>query len=347
MTPIPLDEATLEDARQFNRRLARLPRFRVRNRVTPLLLQALLRLSQLGADRKLARAGIRVETDVAPAANGVRVPLRILRPAGAVRGVVLQFHGGGWVIGNARMDDRLNAALVEACHVAVVSVDYRLATQAPLQAQLDDCLAAARWLLEDGLPGCGHLPVIVIGESAGAHLAAATLLRLRDEPALLRRVHGAALYYGVYDLAGTSSVQQADAETLVLDGPRIVAGLRLLTPDLDDAARRRPPLSPLYGELEGLPPALLIAGALDPLRDDTTGMANRWRAVADVELHLLPEAPHGFIRFPTAMARLTQARVHGWIRERLNRMPAIGGTRRPVAAGMNTGDRHLSQGRRP
>lgn len=331
MTPIPLDEATLEDARQFNRKLARLPRFRVRNRVTPLLIQSLLRLSQLGADRKLARAGIRIEQDFAAAADGVRVPLRILRPRGAVRGVVLEIHGGGWVIGNARMDDKLNAALVDACHVAVVSVDYRLATQAPLQGQMDDCLAAARWLLEGGLAGCEHLPVVVMGESAGAHLAAATLLRLRDEPALLRRVHGAVLYYGVYDLAGTPSVYQADADTLVLDGPGIPAGLRMLTPDLDDVARRRPPLSPLYGELEGLPPALLLAGALDPLRDDTTGMANRWRAVADVELHLLPEAPHGFIRFPTALARLAQTRVHGWIRERLNRVPAIGGTRRGVA----------------
>jgi len=337
MTPLHFDEATLEEARTFNRKLARLPRFRVRNRVTPLLIQALLRMAQLGANRKLAAAGIAVERHVVTA-DGLRVPLRILRPAGAIRGVVLDIHGGGWVIGNARMDDALNAAMIAACHVAVVSVDYRLAVDTPLQGLLDDCLAATRWVLEGGLPGCAHLPVIITGESAGAHLAAATLLRLRDEPALLRRVHGALLYYGVYDLAGTPTVHAAGPETLVLHGPGMAAGLRLLTPDLDDVARRTPPLSPLYGQLEGLPPALMFAGTLDPLRDDTVGMANRWRSVAEVEVHLVPEAPHGFIRFPTAMARQVQARSHAWLRERLNRVPAIGGARRNAAGGFPGSD---------
>ena len=327
MTLLHFDEATLEEARAFNRKLARMPRFRVRNRFTPLLIQALLRASQSGADRKLARTGIAVERHVVTT-GGLRVPLRILRPAGAIRGVVLDIHGGGWVIGNARMNDDLNAAMIAACHVAVVSVDYRLAVSTPLQGLLDDCLAAARWLLADGLPGCEHLPVLIVGESAGAHLAAATLLRLRDEPALLRRVHGALLYYGVYDLAGTPSVHAAGPETLVLHGPGMAAGLRLLTPDLDDVARRAPPLSPLYGELEGLPPALMFAGTLDPLLDDTVGMANRWRSVAGVEVHLVPDAPHGFLHFPTAMKRQVLARSHAWIRERLNRVPAIGGARR-------------------
>ena len=330
MTPLHFDDVTLEEARTFNRKLARLPRFRVRNRITPLLIQSLLRMSQLRADRRLAAAGIGVERHVVMA-GALRVPLRILRPAGAIRGVVLDIHGGGWVIGNARMDDALNAAMIAACHVAVVSVDYRLAGRTPLQGLLDDCLAAARWVLDGGLPEYAHLPVIVVGESAGAHLAAATLLRLRDEPALLRRVHGALLYYGVYDLAGTPTVHAAGPETLVLHGPGMAAGLRRLTPELDDAGRRAPALSPLYGELAGLPPALMFAGALDPLRDDTVGMANRWRSVADVEMHLVPEAPHGFIRFPTALARQVQARSHAWLRARLKRVPAIGGARRQVS----------------
>ena len=327
MNPLHFDDATLEEARAFNRKLARMPRFRVRNRLTPLLIQGLLRTSQFGADRKLARAGVGVERHIVMD-GGSRVPLRILRPAGAIRGVVLDIHGGGWVVGNARMNDELNAAMIAACHVAVVSVDYRLAVTTPLQGQLDDCLAAVRWLLAGGLPGCEHLPVLLVGESAGAHLAAATLLRLRDEPALLRHVHGALLYYGVYDLAGTPSVHAAGPETLVLHGPGMAAGLRLLTPGMDDVARRAPPLSPLYGELEGLPPALMFAGTLDPLLDDTLGMANRWRSVANVEVHVVPEAPHGFIHFQTAMRRQVLARSHAWIRERLNRMPAIGGARR-------------------
>jgi acetyl esterase/lipase len=159
--------------------------------------------------------------------------------------------------------------------------------------------------------------VYVLGESAGGHLAAATLLRLKAWPALLRRIDGAVLYYGVYDLAGTPSVRAAGADTLVLHGPSMLDSLRLLTPGLTDEQRRQPPLSPLYGDLHRLPAAILIAGERDPLRDDSIALARRWRECAEVELHLLPEAPHGFIRFPTRMAAGTLARVHQWLRERM------------------------------
>jgi len=318
-----IDDDAIAEARRFNRKLARAPRFRIRNRWTPRLIQALLRLGQLLPERSLTRAGVRAASAVA-AIDGLRVPVRILRPAGKVHGVVLDIHGGGWVIGNARMNDKLNAALAAACGVVVVSVDYRLALDAPVQDIMDDCLAAARWLLQDGLPAFAGLPVFVVGESAGGHLAAATLLRLKAWPALLQKIEGAVLYYGVYDLAGTPSVLQAGPETLVLDGPGMAEGLRMLTPDLTDAQRRQPPLSPLHGELDGLPPALMFVGELDPLRDDTTKLAQGWRdAGAEVEMHLLPEAPHGLIHFPTRMAQLVTARSHAWIGERLIQIKAL------------------------
>lgn len=316
MPALHFDESALDQARRFNRKLAWAPRFRIRNRVTPLLIQALLWLSQLGGDRKMARAGIDITWRTA-LMDGASVPVRILRGRGPVRGVVLDIHGGGWVIGNAQMDDALNAAMIAACGVVVVSVDYRLFGATPLQGLMDDCLAAARWLLGGGLPEYAELPVFVMGESAGGHLAAATLQRLQAWPALLARIAGAVLYYGVYDLAGTPGVRAAGPETLVLHGPDMTSALALLTPGLDETARRAAPLSPLYGDLAGMPPALLFAGTLDPLRDDTLLMAQRWRQVADVESHLIPEAPHGFIRFPTRMAQIVQARTHAWLRQRL------------------------------
>jgi len=306
------DDDALAEARRFNRKLAWLPRFKISNRVTPALIQGLLRVSQLGARLK---SSIRVEQGLAHA-DGLHVPVRILRGARPPRGVVLDFHGGGWVIGNAQMNDELNTELVTACDVVVVSVDYRLATAAPLADIMDDCLAAARWLLSDGLPEYAGLPVYVLGESAGGHLAAATLLRLKAWPELLRRVDGAILYYGVYDLAGTPSVRDAGPDTLVLHGASMLASLRLLTPDLSDEQRRQPPLSPLYGDLAGMPAAIMFAGERDPLRDDTMLLAERWRGVAEVECHLLPEAAHGFIRFPIRMAAETRSRVHAWLRER-------------------------------
>jgi acetyl esterase/lipase len=102
------------------------------------------------------------------------------------------------------------------------------------------------------------------------------------------------------------------------------AELRMLTPELNDGERRRPPLSPLYGDLAGLPPALMFAGERDPLRDDTLMMAERWSEHAAVESSLLPEATHGLIHVPTRMADLVTARSHAWIRERLmERTPAV------------------------
>lgn len=161
------------------------------------------------------------------------------------------------------------------------------------------------------------LPVLIVGESAGGHLAAATLLRLKQWPRLLARIQGAVLYYGVYDLAGTPSVRAAGPDTLLLHGPSMAASMRMLTPGLDEQEQRLPPLSPLYGALDGMPPALMIAGQRDPLLDDTVLMARRWEEVAEVELHLPPEAAHGFIRFPIELARRVRARTHAWIDERI------------------------------
>jgi acetyl esterase/lipase len=323
VTGVVVDDAALEDARRFNRKLAWAPRFRMRNRVMPALVQALLRASQLGADRKLTRRGIGVTTMLATVGEH-RVPVRVLRGPKPVTAVVLDYHGGGWVIGNAAMDDNQNAAWIEACGVAVVSVDYRLATTTPLAGMMEDCLVAARWLLDGGIPAFAALPVFVVGESAGGHLAAAMLQQLQAWPALCKRVAGAMLYYGVYDLAGTPSVHAAGADTLVLDGPGMAQALRLLTPGITDAERRTAPLSPLYGDLRGMPPALLYAGTLDPLVDDSIAMSERWAEVAPCEMHLVPACPHGFIRFPTLLAQRTVARSHAWLRARLAQAQPMG-----------------------
>ncbi|WLH50177.1 alpha/beta hydrolase fold domain-containing protein [Pseudomonas tolaasii] len=310
--PWPASEPELAQMRAFNKKLAWMPRFRIRNRITPRLIQALLRFSQ--KVRKPFAAQTRLIS-----AGGVQVPVRILRPQGKPKGVVLDIHGGGWVIGNAQMDDDLNLGMVQACDVAVVSVDYRLAVDTPVEGLMEDCLAAARWLLSE--TEFADLPVIVVGESAGGHLAAATLLALKQWPQLLARVCGAVLYYGVYDLAGTPSVRMARPDTLLLDGPGMVAALQLLTPGLSDEQRRQPPLSPLYGDFTDLPPALMFVGDLDPLKDDTLLLAERW---PQAEAYLLPEAAHGFIHFPVALGASVLAYSHQWITRKML-TPALDG----------------------
>ncbi|RRV10294.1 alpha/beta hydrolase [Pseudomonas sp. v388] len=310
------NEADLAQVRRFNTTLARLPRFRIRNRVTPRVIQALLRAGQLGSALRFSRHRLNTQTRVITL-DGVSVPLRIMWPKGQPQGVVLDFHGGGWVIGNAQMNDAFNVAMVNECNVITVSVDYRLAVSAPVQDLLTDCLYAARWLLDESNREFAGLPVVVVGESAGGHLAAATLLGLKTWPGLLQRVSGALLYYGVFDLTGTPSVRTAGPDTLLLDGPGMVDAFRMLTPDLTDLERRQPPLSPLYGDLTGFPPALMVVGDLDPLRDDTLQMAERWRGSAEVEHHLLPDCPHGFIHFPTRVAARTLEHSRAWISRRI------------------------------
>jgi acetyl esterase/lipase len=323
---LTFDDLELTQVRQFNRKLAWLPRFRIRNRFTPLVIQALLRVGQLGGDRKVVRHGLGVEKKVV-SFDGVPVAVRIIRPKGKARGVVLDFHGGGWVIGNAQMNDDMNIALADACELAVVSVDYRLATSTPIEGLMDDCLAAACWLLSEGCEEFAGLPVIVVGESAGGHLAAATLLKLKARPGFLGRICGAVLYYGVYDLTGTPSVRAAGPDTLVLDGPGMVDALRMLTPGLSDEQRRQPPLSPLNGDFSDFPPALMFVGELDPLRDDTLKLAERWAGYAEVDMHRLPLAPHGFIHFPTPMADKVLAHSRRWVSRRI---AASGPGLRPV-----------------
>ena len=306
--PWPASEPQLAEMRRFNKKLAWLPRFKIRNRVTPRLIQALLRAGQVFKRSPVAQTWL--------AGN---VPVRIMRPLGKPKGVVLDIHGGGWVIGNAQMDDDLNLGMVNACDVAVVSVDYRLAVDTPVAGLMDDCLAAARWLLS--AEEFAGLPVVVVGESAGGHLAAATLLALKQSPELLQRVCGALLYYGVYDLSGTPSVRAAGPHTLLLDGPGMVEALRLLTPGLSDEERRQAPLSPLYGDFSGLPPALMWVGTLDPLKDDTLLIAERWPGA---EAYLVPEAAHGFIHFPLEVGAAVLEHSRAWILQRIQAVSAVG-----------------------
>ncbi len=310
-------EQELAQLRRINTALAWLPRFRVSNRITPLAIQALLRASQLGSVIKTAKHGLRIETSSVYVDGCAPVAVRIIRPAGKAKGLVIDIHGGGWVIGNAQMDDDRNVAMVQECNVTVVSIDYRLAVSTPIQGLMEDCLAATRYFLSESCKEFAGLPVIMVGESAGGHLAAATLSALKEWPDLLRRISGAVLYYGVYDMTGTPSVHAAGHETLVLDGPGMVEALRTLTPGLSDEERRQPPLSPLYGDFTDFPPALMFVGEIDPLLDDTRHMADRWKASADVEVHLLPESPHGFIHLPTAMAGRVLEYSREWITRKI------------------------------
>ena len=147
------------------------------------------------------------------------IPLRIFRPPSA-RGVYLHIHGGGWTLGAADQQDVMLDAIAQAARATVVSVEYRLAPEHPYPAGPDDCEAAALWLIENAEREFGSAALAIGGESAGAHLSAVTLLRLKARGALAP-LRAANLVYGCYDLGFTPSVRNWGTRNLVLSTPAI------------------------------------------------------------------------------------------------------------------------------
>lgn len=220
------------------------------------------------------------------------------------RGVMLHIHGGGWTGGQPEQVDLLNEALSGLLSLAVVSVDYRLAPEHPYPAAADDCEAAALWVIENGMAEFGTDRLVIGGESAGAHLSAVTLLRLRDRHDLAGRISAANLVFGCYDMSGTPSARGVgmDAEADILSAPEIELMFRLFLPGLSLEERRHPDISPLYAPLQDLPPALFTVGTADHLVDDTLLMAARWHLAGNrAELLVYPDAPHACVGVPAVM----------------------------------------------
>lgn len=240
------------------------------------------------------------------------LPLRVLLPE-KVTGIYLHIHGGGFTLGRPHHFDARNELTARRANVAVVSVDYRLAPEHPYPAAPDDCEAAALWLIENARREFGTERIVIGGESAGATLAAVTLLRLRDKHGY-RGFAGANLVYGAYDLTGTPSQLLWGERNLVLSTPIIVWFGEQYLGYLPLEARRAPDISPLYADLAGMPPALFTVGTLDPLIDDTLFMHARWSVAGNrAELAIYPGGVHAFDSFPTTLGRRATERCDDFI----------------------------------
>ncbi len=258
--------------------------------------------------RKVAEA---VDREV-PGRSGP-IGVRTFVPPGDVAGVYLHIHGGGWTLGTADQQDVALWSLARDAGVAVVSVDYQLAPEHPYPAAADNCEDVAAWLLANAVDEFGTRRLVVGGESAGAHLAVVTLLRLRDAGAT--PFAGAYLVFGAFDLSMTPSQRLWGDRNLILSGPIIRWFVDCFTPGMTAEQRRHPDLSPLYADLCGLPPARFLVGTLDPLLDDTLFMAARWRAAGiATELSVIPEAVHGFTGFPLGITRDAHAAATAFLR---------------------------------
>jgi acetyl esterase len=250
----------------------------------------------------------RTMTIVGPHGNKIR--LRVIAPS-RPRGIYLHLHGGGWVLGGADLQDPMLERIADNTGQAVVAPEYRLAPEHPYPAGPDDCESAALWLVQHGKSEFGTEALTIGGESAGGHLTAVTLVRMRDRHGY-SGFRGANIVYGAFDLSLTPSQRQFGDKRLVLRTIDMHQFYNAFLPTIAD--RRLPDISPLYADLRNLCPALFTVGTKDALLDDTLFMHARWIAAGNpAELALYPGGAHGFTLFPSAMAKTATERMDAFL----------------------------------
>ncbi|GAB2644759.1 alpha/beta hydrolase [Prescottella soli] len=232
-------------------------------------------------------------------AGAPEVPVRIYTPAGSFSalGALVWFHGGGYVFGDIAASERTCVEIASTVGCVVVSVEYRLAPEHPYPAGLDDCFAALTWVAAhaDEL-GVDSERLAIGGVSAGAGLAAALALRVRDE-------QGPRLVYQLLDNPMLDDRLETASVNEFTDTPLWSHGQAVLGWNfyLGDRSMDTPPhaAAARADDVSELPPAWIAANELDPLRDEAIEYALRlMRADVPVELHHRPGTFHGSNAFP-------------------------------------------------
>ena len=255
-----------------------------------------------------ARAGVEANNAMIPAGpdlESVRdivipsqaggMPARVYSPSSSAPGLVVYFHGGGWVVGSLDEWDSSVRTLAVASGCDVVSVDYRLAPEHVFPAAADDAYDALVWAASaDGL--AAGRPVVVAGDSAGGNLAAVAALRARDfgGPPVALQV----LVYPVTDCdLDRRSYREYDGDEYIVNRRDMAWFWDRYVPD--PATRVNPYASPLRAPgLADLPPTYVVTAEHDPLRDEGFAYADRLRAArVPVEHRHYGSQIHGFFSF--------------------------------------------------
>lgn len=226
------------------------------------------------------------------------VPVRIFAIDDQVHPVLIFFHGGGWVTGNIDSYDRVCANLARVTGHTVVSVDYRLAPEYKFPAAPEDCYQVAKdiYLNSEELFGVSRDQVTLIGDSAGANLAAAVSLMARDrkEFEVTRQI---LIYPAVFNDFSENSPYESIRENgtdYFLTSKRMCDYMELYQSKPED--RQNPYFAPILAEtLEHQPHTLIVTAEYDPLRDEGEDYGRHLaKAGNEVQIHRVNDVLHGF-----------------------------------------------------
>ncbi|HEY3700263.1 MAG TPA: alpha/beta hydrolase [Spongiibacteraceae bacterium] len=264
-------------------------------------------------NRSVDVSGLRIEDKLIAGPEGApQVPVRIYAPAQRNGNLpaLLYMHGGGYIVGSIDTEHTLTVMLTRELGVAVVSVDYRLAPENPYPAAVDDCYAALLWLhAHAGEQGVDTARIAVIGQSAGAGLAAAIALMARDR-------NGPALCFQFLGIPDIDDRLDTPSMRTFTDTPVWHRAHAELSWNfyLGDSYKAGAADVPVYAaparatDLRGLPPAYISAMEFDPLRDEGILYAMKlMEAGVPVELHTYPGTFHGSMM--VTQAAVTQRQI--------------------------------------
>jgi monoterpene epsilon-lactone hydrolase len=217
------------------------------------------------------------------------------------RHVVMYFHGGVYVLGDAFLAAELASQVGRRTSAKVVSVDYRLAPEHPYPAAVDDALAAYEALLRNGTAA---RDIAFVGESAGGGLAIATMVNAREHGLPLPTAAFVMSPYVDLTLAGATMETKREADPLLSP--------EALRPRVTDYTAGQDAslglISPIFAELSGLPPLIIQVGSHEVLLDDAIRLAGV-AASADVEvtLDITPGVPHVFQAYHAILDEAVEA----------------------------------------
>ncbi len=214
-----------------------------------------------------------------------------LCPGGDPGRVLIFLHGGGYMVGSLDSHRHVVARAGQEARARTLALAYRLAPEHPFPAALDDAVTAYRFVLKQGM---APERIALCGESAGGGLALATALRLREAGDPLPGCLWLASPWVDLALRGTSLRTKAAADPLI-QRPYLS---ELATSYLNGADPEDPLVSPLYGDLRGLPPMLIQVGSDETLLDDAVRLAGAaGSAGVSVTLRIWPAMIHAWHLF--------------------------------------------------